>query len=207
MFNNNYLKMKKLTVVLFVVLFLAVAVLYFFQFKSNNKAGKANTSGSINEMPRQGIVYVNIDSVIFNFKMFTDRKNELMSKQKNAEAELNSKGTQYQNGVKDYQDKFNKGLITRATAAEMEQGLLQQQQELVTLRDKLQSNLVEEEQVMNRQILDYITKFIEDNKTQYDYQFILGKSFGGPVLYSNSSLEITQKLLTAINKKYQTEKK
>ena len=158
-------------------------------------------------MPGHGIVYVNIDSVIFNFKMFTDRKNDLMSKQKNAEAELNSKNSLYQNGVKDYQDKVNKGLVTRATAADMEQGLLQQQQELVNLRDKLQSNLVEEEQVMNRQILDYITKFIEDNKAQYNYQFILGKSFGGTVLYSNSSLEITQQLLTALNKKYQTEKK
>ena len=199
--------MKKLTVILFVVLFLAVAVLYFFQFKGNNKANKIYVSGTINEMPGQGIVYVNIDSVIFNFKMFTDRKNDLMSKQKNAEAELNSKSALYQNGVKDYQDKVNKGPVTRATAADMEQGLLQQQQELVNLRDKLQSNLVEEEQVMNRQILDYITKFIEDNKTQYNYQFILGKSFGGPVLYSNSSLEITQQLLTALNKKYQTEKK
>jgi outer membrane protein len=207
MFNNNYFKMKKLTVILFVVLFLAVAVLYFFQFKGNNKAAKADASGSVNVMPGQGIVYVNLDSVIFNFKMFTDRKDELMSKQKNAEAELNSKGTLYQNGVKDYQDKVNKGLITRARAAEVEQGLLQQQQELVTLRDKLQSNLVDEEQVMNRQILDYITRFIEDNKAQYNYQFVLGKSFGGPVLYSNSSLEITQQLLAALNKKYQSEKK
>jgi len=54
---------------------------------------------------------------------------------------------------------------------------------------------------MNRQILDYITRFIEDNKAQYNYQFVLGKSFGGPVLYSNSSLEITQQLLAALNKK------
>jgi len=60
---------------------------------------------------------------------------------------------------------------------------------------------------MNRQILEYINQFIEENKTQYDYQFILGKSFGGPVLYSNSALEITQQLLTALNKKYQSEKK
>lgn len=199
--------MKKLSVVLFVVLFLAVAVLYFLHFKASNKTSKAITAGSINEMPGQGIVYVNIDSVIFNFQMFTDRRDELMTKQKNAEAELTSKGTLYEKGVKDYQDKVNKGLVTRATAAQMEQGLLQQQQELVTLRDKLQSNLVEEEQVMNRQILEYITKFIEENKTQYDYQFILGKSFGGPVLYSNSSLEITQQLLMALNKKYKTEKK
>jgi outer membrane protein len=199
--------MKKISVALFVVLFLAVAVLYFLQFKNNNKSGKTSNSGSITEMPGQGIVYVNIDSVIFNFDMFTDRRDELMAKQKNAEAELNSKGTQYEKGVKDYQDKVNKGLVTRATAAQMEQALLQQQQELVTLRDKLQSNLVEEEQVMNRQILEYITKFIEDNKTQYDYQFILGKSFGGPVLYSNSSLDLTQQLLKALNTKYLSEKK
>lgn len=199
--------MKKLSVVLFVVLFLAVAVLFFFQFKGGNKNSKSDTAGAVNEMPGQGIVYVNIDSVIFNFDMFTDRRDELMTKQKNAEAELNSKGTQYEKGVKDYQDKVNKGLVTRATAAQMEQGLLQQQQELVTLRDKLQSNLVEEEQVMNRQILEYITKFIEENKSDYNYQFILGKSFGGPVLYSNNSLDLTQKLLDALNKKYQTEKK
>ena len=199
--------MKKLSVALFAVLFLAVAVLYFLQFKSNNKSGKVSTKGNISEMPKLGIVYVNIDSVIFNFNMYSDRRNELMAKQKNAEAELNSKGTQYEKGVKDYQDKVNKGLVTRATAAQIEQGLVQQQQELVTLRDKLQSNLVEEEQVMNRQILEYITRFIEENKSQYDYQFILGKSFGGPVLYSNNSLEITQQLLTALNKKYQTEKK
>ena len=199
--------MKKLSVFLFVFLFLAVAVLYFFQFRDSNKAGKANTPGSVNEMPGQGIVYVNIDSVIFNFDLFADRKDELMTKQKNAEAELNSKSTQYEKGVKDYQDKVNKGLVTRATAAQIEQGLLQQQQELVTLRDKLQSNLVEEEQVMNRQVLEYITKFIEENKTTYDYQFILGKSFGGPVLYSNSSLDLTKQLLGALNEKYRSEKK
>jgi len=207
MFNYNYFKMKKLSVVLFAVLSLAIAVLYYFQFKSNNEPAISNTPGIVNGASGQGIVFVNIDTVIFNLDLFRDRRDELMTKQKNAEAELNSKGTQYEKGVKDYEDKVNKGLVTRATAAQMQQGLLQQQQELVALRDKLQSNLVEEEQVMNRQVLEYITKFIEENKAQYNYQFIFGKSFGGPVLYSNSSLDLTQQLLTALNKKYQSEKK
>jgi outer membrane protein len=207
MSNDNYLKMKKLSVILFVVLFLAVAVLYFFQFRGNGKSGKSNVTGIVNEVPGKGIVYVNIDTVIFKFDMFADRRNEFVTKQKNAESELNSKAALYDKGVKDYQDKVNKGLVTRATAAQMEQGLLQQQQELVTLRDKLQSTLVEEEQVMNRQILEYITKFIEENKSQYNYQFILGKSFGGPVLYSDSSLDLTEQIVSALNKKYQSEKK
>jgi outer membrane protein len=207
MFNDNYIAMKKLSVVLFVVLFLAVATLFFFQFAGNKKKAKTDLSVASTELPVGGIVFVNIDSIIFNFDMYADRRGELLTKQQNADAELNSKGNQYQNGVKDYQDKVNKGLVTRATAAQMEQALIQQQQELVTLRDKLQSDLVEEEQVMNRQVMEYITKFLEENKAEYNYQFILGKSFGGVVLYSNSSLEITQRVLDALNKKYKSEKK
>jgi outer membrane protein len=199
--------MKKLSVVLYVVLFLAVAGLYFLHFSGNKKTKKSETSGSIAGTPAQGIAYINIDSVIFKFDMFFDRRNDLMSKQKSAEAELNSKGSLYQKDAKDYQDKVNKGLITRATAAQIEQSLVQQQQELVTLRDKLQSNLVEEEQVMNRQIMDYITKFLEENRSDYNYQYILGKSFGSVVLYGDNSLDITQKVLTAINQKYKAEKK
>jgi len=196
--------MKKLSIVLFVVLALAIIGLYFLHFTGNKKS---NISEPAIAAPVGGIAYINIDTVIFKFDMFKDRRNDLLSKQKSAEAELNSKGSQYEKAVKDYQDKVNKGLITRATAAQIEQTLTQQQQELVTLRDNLQSNLMEEEQVMNRQILEYITKFLEENKSEYNYQFILGKSFGSVVLYSDSTLDITQKVLDAVNKKYQAEKK
>jgi|SRR5674476_318873 outer membrane protein len=199
--------MKKLSVILYVVLFIAVAGLYFLHFSGNKKNKKVETSGNVPVSTAQGIAYVNIDSVIFKFDMFFDRRNDLMVKQKSAEAELNSKGSLYEKGAKDYQDKVNKGLITRATAAQIEQSLVQQQQELVSLRDKLQSNLMEEEQVMNRQILEYITKFLEENKTDYNYQYILGKSFGSVVLYGDNALDITPKVLDAINKKYKAEKK
>ena len=197
--------MKKLTIILFSVLFVAVAALFVLHFTGNKKVSGITAKST--ETASKGIVYVNIDTIIFNFEMFADRRNELLNKQKNAEAELNSKGSQYEKGVKDYQDKVSKGLVTRATAAQMEQALLQQQQDLVNLRDKRQSDLIEEEQVMNRQIIDYITRFLEENKSQYNYNFILGKSFGGPVLYSDSTLDITYDVLKALNEKYRTEKK
>ena len=199
--------MKKLSVVLFAVLFLAVAVLFFLQFSGSGKEKPVSGSAESVSSQTEGIVYVNIDTIIFNFDMFTDKRNDLLEKQKSAEAELNSKSGQYERGVKDYQEKVNKGLVTRATAAEMEQALLQQQQDLVNLRDQLTSSLMEEEQVMNRQVMDYITVYLEDNKSEYNYQFILGKSFGGPVLYSDKDLDITDKVIQGLNKKYQSEKK
>jgi outer membrane protein len=198
--------MKKLSIVLFVVMFLAIIGLYFLHFTGNKKESTPVNMGSTTT-PLQGIAYVNIDSVIYKFDMFFDRRDELLAKQKSAEAELNSKGSAYEKAGKDYQDKVNKGLITRATAAQMEQALVQQQQELVNLRDKLQSNLMEEEQVMNRQILEYITKFLEANKAEYNYQLILGKSFGSVILYSDSTMDITQRVIDELNKKYKAEKK
>jgi outer membrane protein len=204
MFNKLISKMKKISVILYVVLFLAVGGLYLLYFTGNKKSVKTDSVASV---PAGAIAYVNIDSIIVKFDMFADRRVELVAKQKKAEAELTSKGTQYEKGARDFQDKVNKGLITRATAAEMEQSLMQQQQELVNLRDQLQSNLMEEEQVMNRQIIEYITSFLHQNKTEYNYQFIFGKSFGSVVLYSDTTLDITQNVLRALNTKYQSEKK
>jgi outer membrane protein len=201
--------MKKISVILFVALFLAVVALFILHFTSNNKKNGdivADTPFAYKTSDR-GIAYVNIDTIIFNFEMFYDRREELLGKQKKAESELNSKGSQYEKGAKDYQEKVNKGLITRATAAEMEQALLQQQQELINLRDQLQSDLLEEEQVMNRQIIDYITRFLEENHLEYNYQYILGKSFGSVVLYGDEALDITQRVLDGLNEKYKAEKK
>lgn len=199
--------MKKLTAALFAVLFLSVAALYILHFTGNGKSNKNEQSDTSVNADAGGIAFVNIDTVVFKFNMYADRRDDLLEKQKKAEAELNSKGTQYERGVKDYQDKVNKGLVTRATAAEMEQSLYQQQQELVTLRDKLQSDLLEEDQVMNRQILEYITTYLDENKAQYNYEYIFGKSFGSVVLYGNSAHDITQRVVDGLNAKYQTEKK
>jgi len=199
--------MKKLSVILFSVLFIAIAALYILHFTGNGKSRKSNTESVGAESTAEGIAFINIDTVIYKFDMFYDRRDDLMEKQKKAEAEMNSKGSQYEKAARDYQEKVSKGLVTRAQAAEMEQLLLQQQQDLVNLRDNLQSNLMEEEQVMNRQIIEYITSFLEENKSDYNYKYILGKSFGSVVLYGDSALDITARVAEAINKKYQTEKK
>jgi len=199
--------MKKLSLALFVVIFLAIGALYLLHFTRNTKEKVSVKSEVVAGSSAEGIAFINIDTVIFKFDMFFDRREDLMAKQKKAEAELNSKGSQYDKNAKDFQDKVNKGLVTRATAAEMEQGLLKQQQDLVTLRDKLQSDLLEEEQVMNRQILEYITSYLEANKSEYNYDYILGKSFGSVVLYGDRTHDITQKVLDALNKQYQAEKK
>lgn len=199
--------MKKLSIVLFSILFIGLGLLYFFHFTGSEKDKKTEEQSEHPESTTSGIAFVEIDSIIINFDMYYDKRDELMEKQQKAEAELNSRAGQYERNARDFQEKVNKGLVTRATAAEMEQDLLQQQQDLMNLRDNLQTNLIEEEQVMNSQIIEYITSFLEENKSEYNYQYILGKSFRGQVLYGDSALDITQEVLDDLNKKYREENK
>ena len=69
--------MKKLSIALFAVLFLAVAFLYFLNLKGNNDK---KTSDNLNQnvTTAEGIAYVNIDTIIYNFDMFFDRRAELI---------------------------------------------------------------------------------------------------------------------------------
>ena len=199
--------MKKLSIVLFSILFVGLGILYFFYLTGSRKDKTTEEQSEKPVSTASGIAFVEIDSIIFNFEMYYDKRDELMDKQQKAETELNSKASQYERNARDFQEKVNKGLVTRATAAEMEQDLLQQQQDLMNLRDNLQTDLIEEEQVMNSQIIEYITSFLEENKSEYNYQYILGKSFRGQVLYGDSALDITQEVLDALNKKYREENK
>lgn len=199
--------MKKLPLILSIVSLVAVAILFVFEFTGKEDSDSVNTNKGVAQVNSNGIAYVEVDSIIFNFEYYFDLRDELIAKQKNSESELNSKGRQYETGAKDYEEKVRKGLVTRATAAQMEQSLMQQQQELVNLRDQLQYELMEEEQVMNRKVLQYIYDYLEEYTKENNYDFILGKSFGGQVMYSEPSLDITQDVLGRLNEKYLATKK
>ena len=198
--------MKKLPLILGIVAILAAAFLFIWEFALTNDEERAEHQSAEQKMTSSNIPYVEIDTIILNFDMYFDLRDELMVKQQNSEAELNTKGRQYETGARDYEEKVRKGLVTRATAAQMEQNLLQQQQDLLNLRNELETQLMEEEQVMNRRILNYIYDFLEEFSANNNYDYILAKSFGSPVMYANDSLDITQVVLKGVNYKYNEEK-
>jgi len=199
--------MKKLSLILNVIILCAVIVLFVLNFTGKEaKPGKVEQTPIENIGPSKGIAFVEVDSIVVNFELFSDLSEDLLAKQQSAEAEMNAKGKKYEDGARDYEDKVRKGLVTRATAAQMEQELMQEQQELVNLRDQLQYELMDEEQVMNRRVLEYIYVFLEEYTVDHNYDYILGKTFGSPVMYSNKALEITNEVIEGINSKYQSEK-
>lgn len=200
--------MKKLPLILGTVSIFAVAFLFVWEFAiPKEEAVESDIRDVVDKLPGAKIAYVEIDSLILNFDMYFDLREDLINKQQESETQLNSGGRQYESGARDYEEKVRKGLVTRATAQQMEQELMQQQQELRNLAGQLENQLMEEEQVMNSKILDYIYEYLEEITGESDYDYILARRFGNPVMYADESLDITQEVLKGINYKYSQEKK
>lgn len=196
--------MKKLSLWLNIILIIAVAGIYFLHF-SGNKSTKTENSvdGTEQVIDRDfAIAYVNIDSLITKYNLFIDRRDELTQKKNESEAEMQIQSNKFDKEVQEYRNNASKGLITRTKAQMVEQQLAQKQQELYAKGESLQRQLMEEEQVMYRQVLNEVMEYLKDYNTDYNYKYIFSNSFGGQLLYTDNSLNITTDVLTGLNEKY-----
>lgn len=202
--------MKKLPVILNGFLFAAIVVLYvlyFTQPKTNEPNTQDHSTVKTSSIENATIAYVELDSILARYDMYIDLQGVLADKQKKSEAQLTSKSDKWQKAVKDYQDKANKGLITRSKMMEIEAQLQKDQQDLLKMRDDLGASLSEEKQVTDRQVMNSIIEYLKVYNTDKHYQFIFSKTFGGNLLLAEEGNDITNEVLQGLNEEYQKQNK
>ena len=202
--------MRKLNLGINIVLGIAVVVLFLLYFTNGGEklqqvTGKeepAETSKGTEIKGNLRIAYVNIDSLLPEYAMYQDKRDEFTDEQSSSQAKLQSRSQQLQQEFKDLQEKLNKGLITRSKARMMQQELSKKEQELYQMRDQITSELSEKEQVIYRQVLQSIMDYLDDYAEENNYHFVLSYSFGGPILYKHKRFNVTQKVLEGLNEEY-----
>lgn len=199
--------MKKVTPILSVISLIAVVVLYILHFTSSDSSTfNKISSDSTSSIASSKIAYINIDSVMFNYDMYKDLAAEFEAKAKTSDAELQSKQRSFEKSYKDAEYKVQRGLVTRSEAEQLQQSLAQQEQELMQLQNQLQYSFAEEQQVGNRKVLDSIMEYLKKMEVEHGCQYVLGKTFGGAVMYASENLNITNEVIEGLNKDYQDSK-
>ncbi|MDC0584326.1 OmpH family outer membrane protein [Bacteroidales bacterium] len=199
--------MKKGQLILNIVF--AIAIIGLYAIKLNNKPQQdtnIQTQGSTS-MVSGNIAFVDIDTIRANYDMFFDLQQTFQKKTEKSQIELDQKVKAFEKSAQDFQYKVQKGLVTRSTAQEMQQGLAQEEQRLMQLREKLTYELAEEEQVMSRQVLESITSYLKENYNGSAYHYVLSHAYGSNILFANDSLNITYNVLNGINDSYKQSKK
>ncbi|MFI3265619.1 MAG: OmpH family outer membrane protein [Rikenellaceae bacterium] len=167
----------------------------------------STTAPAAESVASSDVAYFNIDSLVSGYNMYLDLRTSFESKATKADSDLTAKGRSLENDVRSYQEKVQKGLVTRAQAAELEQQLTTKQQTFVQQRDQVLAELSEEEQVMLNNIHYSITEYLKEFNKDYRYGIIISTNASGPVYNANPKLDITADVLKGLNEKYAATKK
>jgi outer membrane protein len=189
----------------FVSIFAVTALIVLSGCKNVNQQNVAPESTKQSVASSGEIVYVNVDTLVSNYAMYYNLKAQFEEKSKKIENELTSKGQKLQQDARSFEEKVNKGLVTRAQAIDMQNSLQTRQNELLQYRDQKVSELGEEERVMMNQIHYSIIEYLKEFNKDYKYKMIISTSNGSPIMNADPKLNITTEVLKGLNEKYKSQ--
>ncbi len=188
---------------------LVAATVLFASCNANAGAAAAEQAPQASQTAAAGsIVYIQMDSLINQYDMFNDLKSEIEAKVQAIDDDLRKKGNALEKSVQDFQNKLNKGLLTRSQAETQQQELIEREQSLRNLTAQKQLEMQEEEAVMIRKVMDAIQTYLTEYNKTHNYALILTTSAStNTVIVGNPSLDITADVLTGLNAEYIKSKK
>ncbi|MDE5944443.1 MAG: OmpH family outer membrane protein [Rikenella sp.] len=151
------------------------------------------------------IVYVQIDSLMRGYGLAMDLQEAFAAKSEKAQNQLTAKGRSLEREMRDYQEKAQKGLITRFQAQDIEAGLQKKQQSVLEYRERMMQELAEEEAVMMNRISEAIMQYVRKYNAEKKYSMIISTQGANTVLIADPSLNITDELLAGLNAEYRAQ--
>jgi outer membrane protein len=148
------------------------------------------------------IAYVEVDSLMSQYKFCKDYSLILQKKSNNARNTLSQKGAQLQAAAANFQQKLNNnGFASREQAAAVQNAIQRQQQDLQELQQRLESELASETNKYNAALRDSLQHFLKVYNKDKKYDLILSKA-GDNILYASKKNDITQDVVNGLNKNY-----
>ncbi len=193
--------MKNLSIGLNVVLAIAVAVLYYFHFKSPN----ADAKPSAMNLKDMHIAYINTDTLLEHYDFFVKTKNELKAEEENNSNSLNAQAAALQKEYEDAQDKVSS--MTASQAQSTQENLQRKQQNLMQRKEELQDAYGKKLQDMNDKLANQIHDYLKNYNKEKNFDYILGYQKGSGILFAKDELDVTPDVLKGMNEAYSKEKK
>ncbi len=196
--------MKNTSLILSIISLVAVVVFGILSLTKGGKTSEANAEGEAVETAasKGDIVYIDLDRILLEYDMANDLRSVVETKVQNIQAEVNRRGKKLENDVVDFQNKIDKGLLTRTNAEVQSQKLQQQELEFNNYAAQKQQEINEEQVVMMNQLGDAIQTYLTKYNEEKQYAMILTNSGGAPVITADPALDITDDVLAGLNEEY-----
>lgn len=221
--------MKNLSLGLNAVLFVAVAVLYYFQFSDSKPKPRKNTVDAAvvdSVSSKLKIAYVNTDSLWNDYKLIDDLQGELEAERTKAERkveqrtavlekQLEQMATELQAKMADFESKgrtMNEALrnMKMQELQSLQQNAqsfsMEADQEINDLQQRLQQKLMDQELAGTKKVQDQIKAYLKEYNQDYSFTYVLAYSHeAGGILLGDPALDITKDVVAGLNEIYDAE--
>ena len=196
--------MKNTSLILSIISLVAVVAFGIVSFTKGGKKTATQAEGqAVEAVACEGaIVFIDLDRILMEYDMANDLRSVVETKVQNIQAEVNRRGTKLEKDVKAFQEKMEKGLMTRSVAEVQSQKLQQQELEFNNYAAQKQQEIQEEQVVMMNQLGDAIKTFLDKYNEEKQYAMILTNQGGAPVITGDAALNITDDVLAGLNEEY-----
>lgn len=197
--------MKKneiITLTVSVIALVAVIVFGTLSLTSNKQKSEAGTAETETVSHAGDIVYVQLDRILQEYDMANDKRSVVETKVQNIQAEVTRRGKKLEKDINDFQDKMQKGLMTRSVAEVQQQKLQKAQDDFNVYAQEKQNEIQEEQIVMMNQLADAIKTYLDKYNETMGYAMILTNQGGAPVITGDASLDITDEVIAGLNEEY-----
>ena len=169
--------------------------------KADNQAANASTqAGGLSGM---NIAYVEIDTLLAKYNYCVDLNEAMVKKSENVRLTLNQKAKDLDRQKQEFQTKVqNNAYLTQERAQQEYNRIAKLEQDLQNLGNKLQSELMSENEKNSLQLSDSINAFLKEYNKSRGYSMIISNTGFDNLLYADSIYNITREILEGLNARY-----
>ncbi len=169
--------------------------------KSSPKMDEKTASTTTKTGESTKIAYVEVDSIMTQYKFCKEYSKILETKGNNIQKTLASKQQQLQAAAANFQQKIQQNAYTREQAEAIQAGLQKQNNDLQVLNQRLSAEFQTETENFNKALHDSLQHYLALYNKDKKYSLIFSKQ-GDNLLYADKAYDITNEVVAGLNKAY-----
>ena len=195
--------------ILYIILFVLLAVLYFIQFSSSTNTENIPTVEkelAIQPLNEGGlnIAFVNSDTVSKYYEFAKKIQKTLTTKRSEAEGQIKSKYFAYESLVQE----FEKASPIMGDREKMEkaQKIRLLEQEIMQVEQQLSEQVSRQELELTQSYIVKTNEYMQEIGKTLGYDYVMSYRVGGAMLYANERHDITNEIIKLLNERYESSK-
>lgn len=178
--------MRKLDYAIFAMILAAFAIMFYNHFQKHPK-----------------IAYVRSQELVYGYDGTKEAMSQFNNKKQKLLANADTLKAEFQRDFANYKREYP--TLSKMEIKKYESKLARKEKQVKNYSEAINKKIKSNDDEMMQAVLNQINSYAKEYGKQHGYTLILGTTLSGNVLYGEDAIDITDDLLTEINKKYHGE--